>query len=246
MKSLLKIENLNVYYGAIHALKGVNFEVHEGEIVALIGANGAGKTTSLRAISGLIEAQGKITLNSCKFGEKNSYEIDLLKVPTHERVLYGIAQSPEGRGIFQQMTVQENLELGAYARTDKEQIQKDYDYCLMLFPRIKERLWQVAGTLSGGEQQMLAISRALMCRPKLLLLDEPSLGLAPLVVSQIFEIIKKLNASGMTILLVEQNARMALKISHRAYVLETGRITLSGKGSDLLSNDEVRRSYLGV
>ncbi len=246
MKSLLKIENLNVYYGAIHALKGVNFEVHEGEIVALIGANGAGKTTSLRAISGLIEAQGKINLNSCKFGEKNSYDIDLLKVPTHERVLYGIAQSPEGRGIFQQMTVQENLELGAYARTDKEQIQKDYDYCLTLFPRIKERLWQVAGTLSGGEQQMLAISRALMCRPKLLLLDEPSLGLAPLVVSQIFEIIKKLNSSGMTILLVEQNARMALKISHRAYVLETGRITLSGKGSDLLSNDEVRRSYLGV
>lgn len=246
MKPILKVDNLNVYYGAIHALKGISFEVFEGEIVSLIGANGAGKTTTLRAISGLVEAKGKITFNSCRFGENTTLDIDLVQVPTHERVLYGLAQSPEGRGVFQQMTVQENLELGAYARKDKEQIQKDYDHCLKLFPRLKERLWQMAGTLSGGEQQMLAISRALMCRPRLLLLDEPSLGLAPLIVSQIFEIIKKLNSEGMTILLVEQNARMALKVSARAYVLETGKITLSGKGAELLNNDEVRRSYLGV
>lgn len=246
MKSILKVENLNVYYGAIHALKGVNFEVFEGEVVSLIGANGAGKTTTLRAISGLVEAKGKITFHSCTANEKANHDIDLTKVPTHERVLYGLAQSPEGRGVFQQMTVQENLELGAYSRNDKEQIQKDYEHCLTLFPRLKERLWQIAGTLSGGEQQMLAISRALMCKPKLLLLDEPSLGLAPLIVSQIFEIIKKLNSEGMTILLVEQNARMALKVSHRAYVLETGKITLSGRGNDLLNNDEVRKSYLGV
>ncbi len=246
MKTILKAEALNVYYGAIHALKGVSFEVKEGEIVSLIGANGAGKTTTLRAISGLVDVRGQITFNSSLVGEKNSRDMNLIGVPTHERVLYGLAQSPEGRGVFQQMSVQENLELGAYSRKDKEQIKKDYDHCLTLFPRLKERLWQMAGTLSGGEQQMLAISRALMCRPRLLLLDEPSLGLAPLIVSQIFDIIKKLNAEGMTILLVEQNARMALKVSHRAYVLETGRITLSGRGEDLLNNDEVRRSYLGV
>lgn len=246
MKTILKAENLNVYYGAIHALKGISFEVQEGEIVSLIGANGAGKTTTLRAISGLVDVQGKITFNSCRTDEKTCRDMDLCGVPTHERVLYGLAQSPEGRGVFQQMTVQENLELGSYARKDKEQIQKDYEHCLKLFPRLKERLWQMAGTLSGGEQQMLAISRALMCRPRLLLLDEPSLGLAPLIVSQIFEIVKKLNSEGMTILLVEQNARMALKVSHRAYVLETGRITLSGRGEDLLNNDDVRRSYLGV
>lgn len=246
MKTILRVENLNVYYGAIHALKGINFEVHEGEIVSLIGANGAGKTTTLRALSGLVDVRGKINFNACLADEKTTRDIDLAKVPVHERVLYGLAQSPEGRGVFQQMSVQENLELGAYARKDREKIKKDYNHCLTLFPRLKERLWQMAGTLSGGEQQMLAISRALMCRPKLLLLDEPSLGLAPLIVSQIFDIVKKLNSEGMTILLVEQNARMALKISNRAYVLETGRITLSGKGADLLDNDEVRRSYLGV
>lgn len=234
--SLLKVENLNVYYGAIHALKGISFHINEGEVVSLIGANGAGKTTTLRAISGLVDSTGGMILR----GE------DLQKIPAHKRVLHGLAQSPEGRGVFPQMSVQENLEMGAYSRKDKEQIKKDYDYCLTLFPRLKERLWQMAGTLSGGEQQMLAIARALMCKPKILLLDEPSLGLAPLIVAQIFDIIKTLNSQGMTILLVEQNARMALKAAHRAYVLETGTITLEGKGSDLLNNDDVRRSYLGV
>lgn len=240
MKTILKIENLNVYYGAIHAIKGISFHVEKGEVVSLIGANGAGKTTTLRAISGLVDSTGKIQL------EHEGSQLDLLQIPTHLRVNYGLAQSPEGRGVFPQMTVQENLELGAYSRKDKAGIKKDFDHCLTLFPRLKERLWQAAGTLSGGEQQMLAISRALMCKPKLLLLDEPSLGLAPIIVAQIFEIIKTLNQEGITILLVEQNARLALKASHRAYVLETGKITLQGKGQELLHNDEVRRSYLGV
>jgi branched-chain amino acid transport system ATP-binding protein len=234
--SLLKVDNLNVYYGAIHALKGISFHIDEGEVVSLIGANGAGKTTTLRAISGLVDSLGEMTLR----GE------DLQKVPAHQRVLKGLAQSPEGRGVFPQMSVLENLEMGAYSRSDKQQIKKDHEYCLTLFPRLKERLWQMAGTLSGGEQQMLAIARALMCKPKILLLDEPSLGLAPLIVAQIFDIIKTLNSQGMTILLVEQNARMALKAAHRAYVLETGLITLQGRGQDLLDNDDVRRSYLGV
>lgn len=216
-------------------MKGIDFDVFEGEIVSLIGSNGAGKTTTLRAISGLADARGEILMN----GQS------LLKVPAHERVLRGIAQSPEGRGIFPNLTVLENLQMGAYSRKDKG-IQKDLEHCYELFPRMKERLTQVAGTLSGGEQQMLAISRALMCKPSLLLLDEPSLGLAPKIVSQIFEIIKKLNADGMTILLVEQNANQALKIAHRAYVLETGLISLSGTGRDLLSNDKVRQSYLGI
>lgn len=233
---LLSVQNLEVYYGAIHAVKGINFEVHEGEIVSLIGSNGAGKTTTLRAICGLAQAGGKVLLEGKP----------LLEIPVHERVHHGIAQSPEGRGIFQNLTVLENLQMGAYSRKDKANILKDIDYCFGLFPRLKERINQVAGTLSGGEQQMLAISRAIMCKPKLLLLDEPSLGLAPKIVSQIFEIVKKLNSEGMTILLVEQNANQALKIAHRAYVLETGRITLSGSGQDLLTNDEVRKSYLGV
>lgn len=233
---LMSVQNLEVYYGAIHAVKGISFEVHEGEIVSLIGSNGAGKTTTLRAICGLAEAQGKVMLEGTP----------LLDVPVHERVHLGIAQSPEGRGIFQNLTVLENLQMGAYSRKDKQNIQKDIEYCFGLFPRLKERISQVAGTLSGGEQQMLAISRAIMCKPKLLLLDEPSLGLAPKIVSQIFEIVKKLNSEGMTILLVEQNANQALKIAHRAYVLETGRITLNGTGQDLLTNDEVRKSYLGV
>lgn len=234
---LLTVENLEVYYGAIQALKGISFIVEEGEIVSLIGANGAGKTTTLRAISGLIANQGQIS-----FAGTN-----LSSVPTHKRVSLGIAQSPEGRGVFPQMTVQENLEMGAYSRKDKHQVKSDFDMCFDLFPRLKERLGQMAGTLSGGEQQMLAISRALLCRPKLLLLDEPSLGLAPLIVAQIFEIIKKLNKEeGMTVLLVEQNARMALKISNRAYVLETGRIVMQDSAQNLLNNDEVRKSYLGV
>jgi len=234
-KTLLSVRDLQVYYGAIHALKGIDFDVREGEIVSLIGSNGAGKTTTLRAISGLADARGEILLSGKS----------MLNVPTHERVLHGLAQSPEGRGIFPNLTVLENLQMGAYSRKDKN-IQNDLENCYVLFPRLKERLLQVAGTLSGGEQQMLAISRALMCKPKLLLLDEPSLGLAPKIVSQIFEIIKKLNAEGMTILLVEQNANQALKIAHRAYVLETGMICLSGTGPELLSNDKVRQSYLGI
>lgn len=233
---LLTVENLEVFYGAIQALKGVSFTVHEGEIVSLIGANGAGKTTTLRAISGLVPNIGQIS-----FAGEN-----LNSVPTYKRVNLGIAQSPEGRGVFPQMSVLENLEMGAYSRKDKAQIKADFEMCYQLFPRLKERLHQMAGTLSGGEQQMLAISRALICRPKLLLLDEPSLGLAPIIVAQIFEIIKKLNAEGMTILLVEQNARMALKISHRAYVLETGRVVMQDSAQNLLNNDEVRKSYLGV
>ncbi|KHD89083.1 MAG: amino acid ABC transporter ATPase [Bdellovibrio sp. ArHS] len=233
---LLTVENLEVFYGSIQALKGVSFYVNEGEVVSLIGANGAGKTTTLRAISGLVPVQGQIS-----FASQN-----LNKVPTFKRVNLGIAQSPEGRGVFPQMSVYENLEMGAYTRSDKTQIKSDLDMCFELFPRLKERIAQMAGTLSGGEQQMLAISRALMAKPKLLLLDEPSLGLAPLIVAQIFEIVKKLNKEGMTVLLVEQNARMALKISHRAYVLETGRVVMQDSAQNLLNNDEVRKSYLGV
>ncbi len=233
---LLTAENLEVFYGSIQALKGISFFVNTGEIVSLIGANGAGKTTTLRAISGLVPNKGQIS-----FAGQN-----LNVVPTYKRVSLGLAQSPEGRGVFPQMSIYENLEMGAYSRKDKTQIKADLEMCFELFPRLKERLSQMAGTLSGGEQQMLAISRALMCKPKMLLLDEPSLGLAPLVVAQIFEIIKKLNKEGMTILLVEQNARMALKISHRAYVLETGRIVMQDSAENLLNNDEVRKSYLGI
>ena len=233
---ILKVENLFVNYGAIQAIKGISFEISKGEIVSLIGANGAGKTTTLRAISGIVESSGSIFLNGANLGH----------IPAHARVKLGLAQSPEGRGIFPQMTVKENLQLGSYSRSDKAQISKDEQHCFDLFPRLKERLHQLAGTLSGGEQQMLSISRAIMCKPELLLLDEPSLGLAPIIVSQIFQIIKNLNAQGMTVLLVEQNAKQALSISNRAYVLETGNITLQGTGKELLNNDEVRKSYLGV
>lgn len=235
-KQILSVKDLNVYYGSIHALKGVSFHVDQGEIVSLIGANGAGKTTTLRALSGIVESTGEILLS----GQS------LQNVKSYQRVGLGLAQSPEGRGVFPQMTVLENLEMGAYCRNDKAEIAKDIEMCFELFPRLKERVKQLSGTMSGGEQQMLAMSRALMARPKLLLLDEPSLGLAPRIVSQIFEIILKVNAQGMTILLVEQNARMALKISHRAYVIETGKVTLEGRGQDLLNDDNVRRSYLGV
>lgn len=233
---ILDVKDLNVFYGSIHALKGISFHVNKGEVVSLIGANGAGKTTTLRAISGIVDSKGQITL------EDNNLQI----VPAYKRVSLGLAQSPEGRGVFPQMSVTENLEMGAFSRKDKN-INKDIEMCFGLFPRLKERAKQTAGTMSGGEQQMLAISRALMSKPKVLLLDEPSLGLAPRIVSQIFEIIKKLNKEeGMTILLVEQNARMALKVSDRAYVIETGKVTLEGKGQDLLNDDGVRRSYLGV
>ena len=236
MSPLLQVKDLNVYYGSIHALKGISFEVKKGEIVSLIGANGAGKTTTLRALSGIVESKGDIQFDSqC-----------LQTFKSHERVALGLAQSPEGRGVFPTLTVLENLQMGAYSRKDKSKINEDLEHCFALFPRLKERIKQVAGTMSGGEQQMLAISRALMAKPKLLLLDEPSLGLAPRIVSQIFEIIQKVNSEGVTILLVEQNARMALKISHRAYVIETGKVTLEGRGLDLLNDDNVRRSYLGV
>lgn len=236
LTSLLQVQDLHVYYGSIHALKGVSFEVRKSEIVSLIGANGAGKTTSLRALSGIADSKGSIMFDGRS----------LQNIKPHQRVSLGLAHSPEGRGVFPTLSVLENLEMGAYSRSDKNEIAKDLEMCFELFPRLKERVKQLAGTMSGGEQQMLAISRALMSRPKLLLLDEPSLGLAPRIVSQIFEIIQKVNSQGVTILLVEQNARMALKISHRAYVIETGKIALQGRGQDLLNDDSVRRSYLGV
>ena len=233
--ALLKVSDLEVRYGGILALKGVSFEVNKGEVVSLIGANGAGKTTTLRALSGMIPFSGGI-----EFQGQN-----LAKVPSHQIVRLGLAHSPEGRGVFPNLTVAENLQMGAFSRKNKAEIKLNLAYCCVPFPRMKERLKQKAGTLSGGEQQMLAISRALMAQPTLLLLDEPSLGLAPLIVAQIFEIIKKVNREGVTILLVEQNARMALKVSNRAYVVETGKITLSGKGSELLNDPRVVASYLG-
>jgi len=233
--ALLDVKELNVSYGGIHALKGMSFHVNKGEVVSLVGANGAGKTTTLRAISGILPFKGLI-----KFQDKS-----LFGIPPHEIVKLKVVHSPEGRGVFPNLTVLENLELGAYIRIDQAAIAKDLERCFTLFPRLKERFKQKAGTLSGGEQQMLAISRALMTKPELLMLDEPSLGLAPLIVAQIFEIVKQVNREGMTILLVEQNARMALEISHRAYVVETGKITLDGTGRDLLSDRRVIDSYLG-
>jgi branched-chain amino acid transport system ATP-binding protein len=234
--TLLNLEDLNVHYGAIWALKGVNLTVGEGEIVSLIGANGAGKSTTLRAISGVVKASsGGISFQ----GE------DITKVPAHDIVKKGIAQVPEGRRVFANLSVLENLELGAYIRRDTRGIKRDLDDVLDRFPRLKERIGQVAGTLSGGEQQMLAIGRALMTRPKLMLLDEPSMGLAPLLVKEIFSIIREINEEGTTILLVEQNARMALQVASRAYVLETGRIVLDGSAKELAMNEGVKKAYLG-
>jgi branched-chain amino acid transport system ATP-binding protein len=233
--ALLAVSGLNVSYGAVHALKGVDFHVRRGEIVSLIGSNGAGKTTTLRALSGTIPVRGTIRYR----------DRDLATVPAYRRVELGIAHSPEGRGLFPEMSVTENCLMGAYSRRDSD-IAIDLDRCFDLFPRLKERRNQIAGTLSGGEQQMVAISRALMGRPDILLLDEPSLGLAPRIVVQIFDIIVQLNKDGMTVLLVEQNARMALRVSHRAYVVETGRTVLSGTGGELLTNDGVQRAYLGI
>ena len=233
---MLKVEDINVYYGAIHAIKGISLEVNDGEIVALIGSNGAGKSTTLRTISGLMKPKtGRIMYD----GE------DITGVPAHKIVGKGLCQVPEGRHVFANMTVLENLELGAYLRTDKEGIAKDMEMVFEKFPRLLERKDQLSGTLSGGEQQMLAMARALMSRPKLLLLDEPSMGLAPLLIKEIFNIIKEINASGTTVLLVEQNANMALSIADKAYVLETGRITLSGTAAELASSEEVRKAYLG-
>lgn len=234
-KPILEVSDLNVYYGGIHAIKGLSFDVRPGEIVSLIGANGAGKTSTLRAISGILPYKGTISLGGRS----------LTGLPPHEIVKLGVAHSPEGRGVFPNLTVLENLEMGAYIRKDRDGIKKDLEHCFTLFPRLKERISQKSGTLSGGEQQMLAMSRALMTKPTLLMLDEPSLGLAPLVVAQIFEIIKQVNQEGMTILLVEQNARMALEVSHRAYVVETGKITLSGTGASLIRDSRVIASYLG-
>lgn len=236
MGTMLKIEDINVYYGAIHAIKGISLEVKEGEIVTLIGANGAGKSTTLRTISGLLKPKtGKI-----EFLDKN-----IAGMSAHHIVKAGISQVPEGRRIFAEMTVMENLDLGAFIRKDKAGIAQDLKMVFERFPRLEERKNQQAGTLSGGEQQMLAMGRALMSRPKLLLLDEPSMGLAPLLIKEIFNIIVDINKTGTTVLLVEQNANMALSIANRAYVLETGRITLAGDAKELAASEDVRKAYLG-
>ena len=236
MGTMLTVNDINVFYGAIHAIKGVSLEVNEGEIVTLIGANGAVKSTILRTISGLLKP---------KTGSIQFVGQEIAGMPAHEIVKTGISQVPEGRRIFAEMSVLENLELGAFTRKDKDGIKADMELVFERFPRLKERIGQLAGTLSGGEQQMLAMGRALMSRPRLLLLDEPSMGLAPLLIKEIFAIIQDINKTGTTVLLVEQNANMALSIAHRAYVLETGRITLSGDAKELAASDEVRKAYLG-
>jgi branched-chain amino acid transport system ATP-binding protein len=233
---MLRLEGIEAWYGSIQALKGVTLEVGEGEIVSLIGSNGAGKTTTMKTIHGLMRP---------KAGRMEFLGRDATKLSTQELVQLGMAQSPEGRRVFPRMTVLENLEMGAFHRTDAADIQRDIEHAYELFPRLRERKDQQAGLMSGGEQQMLAMGRALMARPRLLLLDEPSMGLAPLVIEQIFRIIVEINQTGTTVLLVEQNANVALSISHRAYVLETGVVTLTGTGQELLASDAVRRAYLG-
>ncbi|MBP2634779.1 MAG: livF 7 [Firmicutes bacterium] len=233
---MLKVDNINVYYGAIHALKGISVEVNQGEIVTLIGANGAGKSTTLRTISGLLKPKtGQILFEGQNIAGTAAQNI----------VKLGISQVPEGRRVFAHMTVLENLDLGAYLRSDSKEIKADMDKVFSRFPRLAERRSQLAGTLSGGEQQMLAMGRALMSRPRILLLDEPSMGLAPLLVKEIFSIVKDINETGTTILLVEQNAHMALSIANKAYVLETGRVTLSGDAKELAASEEIRKAYLG-
>ena len=235
MNTILKVEDIHVYYGSIHAIKGISFEVQEGEVVTLIGANGAGKSTTLNTIAGLLRS---------KTGSVSFLGEDLSKVPPHKVVERGLALVPEGRRVFLQMSVQENLEMGAYTQGNTG-IPKDLEMVFDLFPRLKERRRQVAGTLSGGEQQMLAMGRALMSHPKLLMLDEPSMGLAPILVEQIFEIIQSLHKAGSTILLVEQNAQMALSIANRGYVLETGKIVMEGSGQELLESPAIKKAYLG-
>lgn len=233
---MLKIENLNVKYGGIKALRGINLEVNEGEIVTLIGANGAGKSTTLRAIMGLVKpSEGEILHK----GE------NLIGGKTENMITKGISLVPEGRRVFSNLTVLENIKIGAFTRKDTKEIEKDIEWVYTLFPRLKERSWQLAGTLSGGEQQMLAVARALMSRPKLLMMDEPSLGLAPLIIKDIFNIIKEIRKTGVTILLIEQNANAALHIADKAYVMETGRIIMSGTGKELLANDDIKHAYLG-
>jgi len=235
--AMLEVNNIHTYYGNIHALKGVSLQVDEGEIVTLIGANGAGKTTTLRTISGLLKPrEGTVTLN----GE------DLLKYPDHEMVYQGIAMVPEGRGVFSRLTVLENIELGAYSRSDRGEIESNTQRVFQMFPRLEERARQVAGTLSGGEQQMLATGRALMANPKILLMDEPSMGLAPILVEEVFDTIVEINNEGTTILLVEQNALMALQIANRGYVIQTGEIVLSDTAENLRKDPEVRSAYLGM
>ena len=233
---MLKVDNIDVYYGAIHAIKGISIEVPKGEIVTLVGSNGAGKSTPLRTIAGLMKPKNGTIL----FEDKN-----IVGVPAHKIVGMGLCQVPEGRHVFANMSVMENLELGAYLRNDKDGIARDLEDVFKKFPRLLERKDQISGTLSGGEQQMLAMGRALMSRPRLLLLDEPSMGLAPLLVKEIFNIIKEINESGTTVLLVEQNANMALSIADKAYVLETGRIALAGTAQELASSEAVRKAYLG-
>jgi branched-chain amino acid transport system ATP-binding protein len=234
--AMLEVKEIHSYYGNIHALKGISLTVDKGEIVTLIGANGAGKTTTLKTISGIMHPRhGTIILD----GENIEH------LPPHQIVMRGIGQSPEGRKIFGALTVTENLELGAYARTDKDGIRRDMEFVFALFPRLAERRHQLGGTLSGGEQQMLAIGRALMTRPRVLMLDEPSMGLAPVLVETIFETIRKLNQEGTTILLIEQNAAKALQIAHRGYVIETGQIVLSDSAANLRKNERVRKAYLG-
>ena len=232
---ILNVENMNVYYGAIHAIKGISFHVDQGEVVTLIGANGAGKSTTLQTVSGLLRSR----TGSIQFCGEN-----ISNVPSHKIVEKGLAQVPEGRRIFLQMSVEENLEMGAYTQSSSG-VEADLEKVYVQFPRLKERRRQIAGTLSGGEQQMLAIGRALMSHPRLLMLDEPSMGLAPILVEQIFDIIRQLHKEGTTILLVEQNAQMALSVADRAYVMETGKITLSGTGAELAASDEVKKAYLG-
>lgn len=234
--ALLEVENLHTYYGKIHALKGISLVVEEGEIVTLIGGNGAGKTTTLNSICGIVpSSEGRVLLN----------DEDITDLPAHQIVQRGIVQSPEGRKIFQRLTVLENLEMGAYSRQDTHEFGRDLAYVFQTFPRLKERQKQLGGTLSGGEQQMLAIGRALMARPRVLLLDEPSMGLAPLLVRDIFRIVQYLNKQGTTILLVEQNALMALAVAHRGYVLQTGRIIMSDDAATLRADETVRAAYLG-
>ena len=236
MGVMLSVKNLDVYYSSIHAIKNISFEVREGEIVTLIGANGAGKTTTLHSISGLLKPKnGEITFMGNNLRTTEAYKI----------IKLGLAQVPEGRRIFSKMTVQENLEMGAYIRNDGDKIEDDFERLFERLPRLKERRRQIAGTLSGGEQQMLAIGRALMCNPKMLLLDEPSMGLSPLLVNEIFNIIRNVNQSGVTVLLVEQNAKKALEIANRAYVLETGTIAMEGDADELANDEKVRKAYLG-
>ncbi|MEF9921979.1 MAG: ABC transporter ATP-binding protein [Anaerovoracaceae bacterium] len=233
---MLKIKDLHVHYGGIHALQGIDLDVPDKQIISLIGANGAGKSTTLKAIMSVVnKSMGTIEFDG----------VDITKMQTIDVVKHGIVLCPEGRRIFPDLTVAENLTVGAYLRKDKEQVKKDRDWVYELFPRMKEREWQQGGTLSGGEQQMLAVGRALMTKPKLLMLDEPSLGLAPLVIKDIFSIIQEINRAGVNVLLIEQNAKAALQISHYAYVMETGEITLHGKGKELLENPQVQKAYLG-